>query len=136
VGRSAALILAGILAIDPLLVGASRTADGAILSAFCAVLVAVVCFARVGPGAPTDAAGPRPRRGPAAIAIGLLLVSGTLAWSFLVLLATAALGWRRYRLASELSHRCRHRSAGQRHRRRHHRWPSGKPPAVSASLTA
>jgi hypothetical protein len=99
-GRAAALALAGILAIDSLLVGASRTADGAILSVFCAALV-LVCLARLGAGDPPPAgeSASGPGRRLTAIAVGLLLVSGPLAWSFLLLLATLAIGWRRYQLA-------------------------------------
>src|SRR5262245_17525527 len=81
-GRTSALILSGILAIDPLLVSLSRMAQGPIASAFCALLVLCSLARRVQRESQTT--GKRPpwhiREARAAIAIGLLCVSGPQAW--------------------------------------------------------
>jgi hypothetical protein len=86
-GRTSALVATGILAIDPLLVGFSRRVDGAVVSAFCALL-AVVGFARQASRGPARL-GQRRRLFEAfpAMALGLLLISGTEAWSFALVLA-------------------------------------------------
>jgi hypothetical protein len=89
VGRTAALLLAALLATDPFLVSSSRTADGASASAFCALLV-LVSVARRGRWATAQTASDSARSAREilpAIALGLLLVSGTSAWSVLILLA-------------------------------------------------
>ncbi len=80
-GRPAALVLAVLLALDPWLIAFSRLADSAILSAALALL-ALAALARVSlPGATEES---RARwLAWAAVAGGLLLVSGPLAWSFM-----------------------------------------------------
>jgi hypothetical protein len=80
--------------VDPVLVGTSRLADGAIASALGALLV-VACVVRVRAATAGDAAGEAERRGwlrAAAASFGLLVASGPTAWSFLLLLGLAGAG--------------------------------------------
>jgi hypothetical protein len=97
-GRTSALVLAALLATDPLLVGLSRVADGAIVSAFCALLT-FIALARMGPRARASlGASPRvPAWTLPAAAAGLLLVSGSLAWGLMVVLGAAAMAVDRIR---------------------------------------
>jgi hypothetical protein len=93
VGRSGAVGLALLLAVDPWLVASSRRASGAILAAGAAI--ACHLFLRhlgtVTPGPATARAARRQWLG-WSVALGLLLVSGTAAWDFLPpVLAAAAL---------------------------------------------
>lgn len=100
IGHTSALMAAGILAIDPMLVSLSRRAEGAMLSAFCGFLV-FVAFARLGEvrrGVPSAAPRPLVFGAFPAIALGLLLVSGPEGWSFLVLGAVVVVStWTRGR---------------------------------------
>lgn len=82
-GKSAALILALLLALDPWLLTFSRTGDGAILSAGLGLLL-LAGFVR---GEGLSSAG---RRGLAVVA-GLFIISGPLAWLLLPVLVAAFL---------------------------------------------
>jgi hypothetical protein len=89
VGREATLALAGLLAVDPVLVGTSRAGDGAAPAALGA-LVAVACLVRA---RTTAAEGARTRwRRATAAAVGLLAACGPHAWSALALLGVAVAG--------------------------------------------
>jgi hypothetical protein len=85
IGRVAALSLAALLAIDPVLVALSRMATGEILSALFGVLT-LVCLIRLASDSPES----DPWRRGAAVSAGLLMVSGTEAWSLLLLLGVTA----------------------------------------------
>src|SRR5262249_54294478 len=94
IGAGATLALAGLLAVDPALVGTSRLADGASASALAALLV-VACAVRWRDAAAGDAGSDRARRRwaqAAAVSVGLLVASGPGAWSFLLLLGVAGAG--------------------------------------------
>jgi hypothetical protein len=79
-GPVTALILSVVLAVDPVLVRLSRTADGAILTAFAALLVLACVLRAAGPEA--ESTGDAGRwRAAAAVGLGLTLVSGPHAWS-------------------------------------------------------
>ena len=87
-GRTAALIVALLLAVDPWLTALSRQAGGASLAIFLA-LVALTALWRWLEG------GGRAWERTLAVSTGLLLTAGALAWSFVPVLALAAwLGWR------------------------------------------
>jgi len=94
IGREATLALVALLAVEPVLVGTSRLADGAIASGLGALLV-VACVVRARAGTAGAAAGERARRRwlrAAAVSLGLLMASGPAAWSYLLLLGVAGAG--------------------------------------------
>jgi hypothetical protein len=93
-GRAGALALAALLAVDPVLLAASRSADGGALLGAGAAMFAVGCLARFA-DSDRDPAAARWLDG-AAIALGLLLISGPQAWTLLLLVvATVSAMWRR-----------------------------------------
>ncbi len=91
-GRSAALLAALLIAIDPWLVAFSRLADGASLSILLGMLVLVGIWQGAGRGQEAGGKGQGAGEqwpGWLVVCAGLLLVSGTLAWSWLPVLALA-----------------------------------------------
>ncbi|RIK41938.1 MAG: hypothetical protein DCC55_10420 [Chloroflexi bacterium] len=84
-GREVALVAALLIAIDPWLTTFSRLADGAAFSVFFALLTlsGLAMLLHL----PTTASSLSRWRAVTAVAAGLLLVSGPLAWSFVVVLA-------------------------------------------------
>jgi hypothetical protein len=85
IGRSAALIMALLIAIDPWLMHLSRLADGAALSLFFGVLTLAALLHLL--DEQTSEADDRRWRRTIAISAGLLVVSGPLGWSFVVVCA-------------------------------------------------
>lgn len=91
-GRRVTLILAWLLALDPWMLGFSRLADGASLGLFCGMLTLVGITQVAMAGAAEQALSQsEPWLRIAAVAVGLLLVSGPLGWNFLPVIAL--LGW-------------------------------------------
>jgi hypothetical protein len=91
IGRPATFALAGLLSVDPVLVGTSRLADGASAGALAALLVgACLVRARAATGAAEGVRSWWLRA--AAVSVGLLVASGPAAWSFVLLLALAGAG--------------------------------------------
>jgi hypothetical protein len=95
IGGRATLALSGLLAVEPVLVGTSRLADGVSASALAALLV-VACLVRA--RAATGEGGAERARtrwlGASAVSLGCLVVSGPAAWSLLLVLGLAdAGGW-------------------------------------------
>ncbi len=91
-GRTGALFLALFLALDPWLLALSRTGDSAALSLFLGLL-ALVALLQLGAKGGETGGTARAGSGWAAllaVALGLLLVSGPLAWSLLPVLALLA----------------------------------------------
>lgn len=86
-GRAMTLFLVFLIAVDPWLIFFSRTADGVIFGVFFALLVMVALErARFAGTQDAGANGDRRWMWLAAVATGLLLISGPTAWSFVPLL--------------------------------------------------
>ena len=83
-GKRAALILAALMAVDPWLVQFSRLADGTALTVFLGLLT-LICLLRLYDADANVSVRWQSLVG-GSVACGLLLVSGPLAWSFLILI--------------------------------------------------
>jgi predicted membrane-bound mannosyltransferase len=85
-GRATAVVLAALLAVDPVLIALSRRVDSAILTGFAALLT-VACVLRAETDDLTGRPDSRSRRwlSRAAVAAGILLVSGPQFWNVLVM---------------------------------------------------
>lgn len=86
-GRTTALMVALLIAIDPWLTAYSRLADSAMLSIFLAVLTLTGLMVAAANRETTTSADLSAWRTTTALAFGLLIVSGPQAWSLLVVLA-------------------------------------------------
>jgi hypothetical protein len=82
-GRPAALVLAFLFALDPWLLGLSRVADAALLSAALALVALTALHTSLGEKQPTQSGA---SGWVAAAALGLLLASGVEAWAWLVVI--------------------------------------------------